>query len=326
MSFTATARAPANIAFIKYWGNDDDTLRLPSNPSLSMNLDGLYAETTVTWDMNQTQDQLTLNEAVQSGKPLERVQVHLDHLREALNWPYHAHVTSHNNFPMGAGIASSAAAFAALTLAAIKATGKTRSEKEISSLARLGSGSASRSIPDGFVEWRTGQTHEGSYAESIADADYWSLVDVIAIVSTRHKETGSTEGHQTAKTSPLQAARIADAQKRLSLCKEAILNRDFQAFADIVELDSNLMHAVMMTSRPPLMYWAPASLLIMNQVPRWRQEGINVCYTLDAGPNVHCICEAQAADLVQSRLQHIDGVVDIRVAKSGNGARVLTDR
>ncbi|MBI5669913.1 MAG: diphosphomevalonate decarboxylase [Chloroflexi bacterium] len=320
-SRSATARAHPNIAFIKYWGNADDHLRLPANPSLSMNLDGLYTETTVTWRDDLDTDQLTLNGQSDTGAACRRVSAHLDALRERLGIRGFATVQSANNFPMGTGIASSAASFAALTLAATSAAGLTLSERELSTLARLGSGSAARSIPGGYVEWHVGQTHEESFAESIAQPEYWALVDVIAVVSGQHKKVGSQEGHRTAATSDLQAARVTGAAGRLATCKAAILERNFATFAEVVEHDSNLMHAVMMTSRPPLFYWLPATLAIMEQVRQWRQDGLSVCYTLDAGPNVHCICVKQDAEQVRQGLAALSGVQEVRVAGVGGPAQ-----
>jgi diphosphomevalonate decarboxylase len=319
----ATARANANIAFIKYWGNRDHSLRLPMNSSLSMNLEGLYAETTVTWSENLPDDQFTLNGTQRTGSELERVSKHLDALRQRLHFSTRARVESANNFPTGAGIASSAAAFAALSVAGSAAAGVTLSERELTTLARLGSGSASRSVPTGFVEWHTGNTHDDSFAESIAPPDYWDLVDVIAVVSTGHKEVGSTAGHRSAETSDLQAARVAGAAERLSTCRAALLARDFGAFAEVVEHDSNLMHAVMMTSRPPLFYWLPPSLAIMEAVRAWRKEGLQVCYTLDAGPNVHCICVRKDASTVMERLHAMSGVMQVLSAAPGAGAVVI---
>jgi diphosphomevalonate decarboxylase len=320
---SAMVRAHPNIAFIKYWGNRDDTLRLPANSSLSMNLDGLYTETTVTWVDNLAADTLMLNGAVDRGSARERVAHHLDQIRSRTGIEGHAQVISSNNFPMGAGIASSAASFAALTVAATSAAGLQLSERELTTLARLGSGSASRSIPTGFVEWHTGSTHNESYAESIAAPEYWDLVDVIAVVSSEHKAVGSREGHQSADTSDLQTARVAGAEERLQQCKTAIFNRDFLAFSEVVEYDSNLMHAVMMTSRPPLFYWKPATLTVMEQVRQWRSDGLRVCYTLDAGPNVHCICVRDDLEAVSGGLHRLSGVTDVRMAKAGGPAQVV---
>lgn len=320
----ATARAHANIAFIKYWGNQNEDLRLPENSSLSMNLDGLYTETTVIWDDTQEENTLLLNNQIEVGQPLTRVVKHLNTLREYVpNLPKFAKVISTNNFPMGAGIASSASSFAALTVAAISATGIALPERALSSLARLGSGSASRSIPTGFVEWHKGTDHESSYAESIATPYYWDLVDVIVVVSDSHKKVGSTEGHQSAHTSDLQTGRLAHVNERLNVCRQALLKRDFPAFAEVVEEDSNLMHSVMMTSRPPLFYWQPASVAIMQAVKQWRDEGLQVCYTLDAGPNVHCICIRKDVPQVIDRLKTLSGILDTRVAGAGRGAYLV---
>jgi len=325
MTQTATARANANIAFIKYWGNRNEDLRLPENSSLSMNLDGLYTETTVTWDNTTKTSSLFLNDKPQTGQTLERVTKHLGNLRKYVpDLPQYATVKSANNFPMGAGIASSASSFAALTVAAISAADISLPEKTLSALARLGSGSASRSIPTGFVEWYRGEGHETSYAESIGSPEYWDLVDVIVVVSDSHKKVGSTEGHQSARTSDLQSGRLAHVEQRLMTCKEAFLNRDFQSFAEVVEEDSNLMHSVMMTSRPPLFYWQPTSVAIMQEVKLWREEGLQVCYTLDAGPNVHCICVRNDVQQVIQRLKTLSGILDIKVAAAGKGAELIT--
>lgn len=319
----ATARSHSNIAFIKYWGNKDEKLKIPENSSLSMNLDGVYTDTTVEWVPALQADQLILNDQEVQGSQLDRVVEHLNFIRKRLNRSEHARVSSVNNFPMGAGIASSASAFSALTLAAVTATGNELSEKELTSIARLGSGSASRSIPSGFVEWHQGQSHETSYAESFASPEHWELYDMIAIVSKEHKRVGSRAGHPSAHTSELFAGRLQNIQQRLAECKQAILNRDFSVFADIVEYDSNLMHAVMMTSNPPLFYWLPATLTIMEHVRHWRSEGLEVCYTLDAGPNVHCLCTKESSEEIKFRLSQIPDVENIISARSGVGAHII---
>lgn len=320
-----TARAYSNIAFIKYWGNIDHQLRLPENASLSMNLDGVYTDTTVRWDTSLTSDSLIFNGEPASEVALKRVVTHLDMLRSRLGITGYAEVESVNNFPTGAGIASSASAFAALTLASAKSAGLDLAEKQLTTLARIGSGSASRSIPAGFVEWYYAETHEDSYAETFAPQSHWDLVDIVAIISTAHKAVGSKQGHETANTSDLQSARVAGAKERVKICKQAILDKDFQTFATVVEHDSNLMHAVMMTSQPPLFYWQPASLMLMQSIREWRQEGINVCYTLDAGANVHCLCTGNHVDEVVSRLKAMNEIQDLRIAKTGGGAHVLQE-
>ena len=319
---TATSVSCSNIAFIKYWGNRDSALRLPVNGSISMNMDGLFTRTTVSF-VEREQDALSINGQAITGKGLERVSGILEIVRQAAGMTLRAEVVSENNFPTGAGIASSAAAFAALALAATKAAGLEWPESAISRLARLGSGSASRSIPSGFVEWKMGTGDEDSFAVSIAPPEHWALADCVAIVSAGHKATGSTEGHALAPTSPLQAARVADAARRLEICRQAILARDFEAFANIIELDSDMMHAVMMTSQPALFYWQPATLAVMAAVRTWRKSGLEVAYTIDAGPNVHVLCLQGVMDDVAARLRLVSGVGDVLVARVGGPARLV---
>jgi len=318
----ATALANPNIAFIKYWGNRDQELRLPVSGSISMNLDGLFTRTTVTFSASLETDSLRINERSVFGPGLDRVTHMLDLIRALAKIDQYAEVSSRNNFPSGAGIASSASAFAALALAGSQAAGITLTERELSRLARRGSGSACRSIPGGFVEWVSGELEDGSYAQSIAGPDHWDLVDCVAIVSEGHKMTGSTQGHALASTSPLQAARVADATRRLDICRNAILECDFASFAAIVELDSDMMHAVMMTSNPALFYWQPTSLAVMAAVREWRLDGLDVCYTVDAGPNVHLICRREQAKIVERRARRIEGVKDVLVAMVGGPARL----
>ncbi|HEY3312780.1 MAG TPA: diphosphomevalonate decarboxylase [Anaerolineales bacterium] len=320
---TASALAHPNIAFIKYWGNRDAALRLPANGSISMNLEGLYTRTTVSFQPSLGMDELIINGREVTGKGLERVSFILEIIRQSARLGTKAEVVSENNFPTGAGIASSAAAFAALALSASKAAGLDWPEAAISRLARLGSGSAARSIPAGFVEWEMGTGDQDCFAVSIAPPEHWPLADCVAVVSAGHKATGSTEGHALAPTSPLQAARVADAPRRLELCRRAIRERDFNALGEIIEQDSDLMHAVMMTSQPALFYWQPATLAVMAAVREWRLGGVPVAYTIDAGPNVHVICPAEAEEKVTELLKDIQGVDKVLVARTGGAARLL---
>lgn len=322
---SSTATACPNIAFIKYWGDRDPQLRIPANSSISMNLEGLTTRTQVTFNPALKADQLNLNERTTTGTPLQRVSTFLDRIRKLAGLDCFADIESVNNFPTAAGIASSASAFASLALAASSAAGLKLSERELSRLARTGSGSACRSLPGGFVEWQAGEDHLSSFAFSIAPPNHWNLVDCIAVVSQEDKSTGSTEGHTLANTSPLQAARLADAPKRLEICRRAILERDFEAMAHISELDSNLMHAVMITSSPALIYWQPATLEIMLAVQAWRKSGIPVFFTIDAGPNVHVFCTSDTAAEIFRRLSLIGGVSKVFSCLPGGPTKLLGD-
>lgn len=319
-TLSAAATAHPNIAFIKYWGNQDETLRVPSNGSISMNLGGLTTQTRVTFDSHLPEDIFDLNGVRQSGQFLKRVTSHLNLIRGIRGLAVHAHVLSENNFPTGSGIASSASAFAALTLAATNALGLQMSEKDLSRIARRGSGSACRSIPGGFVEWIAGSNDRDSFGFSIAAPDYWDLTDCIAIIESEHKKVGSTEGHALATTSPLQSARVEDAPRRLEICREAIQKRDFAELSEIMELDSTMMHAVMMTSTPPLFYWSPVTLHLLRTVASWRKSGIPVAASVDAGPNVHLICETSSAAAVAKRLSGIPDVREVLLSQPGGPA------
>ena len=321
--FPYTALAHPNIAFVKYWGNRDNGLRLPANGSISMNLEGLVTRTTVRFDASLPAERVNINGKIAGNAAHQRVVSLVDEVRLMARINHFAWVESENNFPSGAGIASSAAAFAALALAAAKAARLDLDEAALSRLARHGSGSACRSIPGGFVEWAAGTGDTDSYAVSIASPEYWNLVDCIVVISTDPKPTGSSEGHALAGTSPLQSARVDDAPRRLDICRNAILNRDFAAFAEIVEEDSSLMHAVMMTSHPPLYYWQPATLAVMQAVRAARAKGMPVCYTIDAGSNVHAICTGASVGETAKLLGSITGVREVRLSNVGGPARLV---
>jgi diphosphomevalonate decarboxylase len=322
LSTSASAIAHPNIALIKYWGDVNPELHLPANGSISMNLAELETRTTVTFDPDLRSDQFSLNGEPMNGDPLQRVTKFLGRVRQLAGRSAFAKVESSNNFPTGVGIASSASGFAALSLAATHAAGLSLDRKSLSRLARTGSGSACRSVPGGFVEWLAGHNDCDSYAFSFASPEHWNLVDYIAVVAQQPKITSSSQGHTLASTSPLQNGRVAGSAIRLENCRKAILGRDFDLLVEIIEYDTNLMHAVMLTSTPPLLYWQPATIAIMHSVRRWRKSGIPVCYSIDAGPNVHVLCPAQQAVTVSRHLQQLLGVEQVLTAHPGGPARL----
>jgi len=319
----AQAIAPANLAFIKYWGNANDQLRIPNTGSLSMNLSGFETSTSVTFDQDLTDDEIQIDGEIMLGKAKQRVSVFLDNVRQMANISTKAQVVSNNSFPKGTGIASSASAFAALAVAASTAAGLTLSPQELSQLARLGSGSACRSIPDGFVEWLPGDSHETSYAVSLHAADYWDVVDVVAIVSEEHKKVGSTEGHAMADTSPFYRQRVLAMPDKIAALKKAIEEKDFTTFGEISESETLNMHAIMMTSNPSLLYWAPGTIDLMKQVMQWREEGLESYFSLDAGPNVHILCLGKDASAIEQRVKQSSFVSKVFIAHPANGAHLI---
>ena len=322
-SHFSCAQAHPNIAFIKYWGNTDHILRIPQNGSISMNLGALWTKTCVEFNPSYTKDELYINHKKAKDSFHSRVSFFLDVIRKVANKKLYTKIRSVNNFPIGAGIASSASAFAALALAVSNALELDLNEKELSILARKGSGSASRSIPSGFVEWLAGDSDNNSYSFSLFPPEHWDLVDCIAVIQPDHKQTGSTHGHSLADTSPIQHARVLDADKRLKECKTALIEKDFDKLAYVSELDSNLLHAVMLTSTPILMYWEPGSVRLMKDVMELRKMGSPVFYTLDAGPNVHVITTSAYKEKIEKWLIEGNYTSKVLVSNPGPSAKII---
>ncbi|MBI3742019.1 MAG: diphosphomevalonate decarboxylase [Chloroflexi bacterium] len=321
-----TAVSCSNIAFIKYWGNRDNLRRVPLNDSLSMNLDHATTTTTVAFDAKLENDRVIIGGAeLENAAPAAaRVIAQLDRVRALAKIETKARVASKNNFPTGAGIASSASGFAALTFAAARAAGLELSELELSVLARQGSGSAARSIPPGFVELLTSWESNRSHARSVAPPEHWDLRDVIAIVSAAEKMVGSTEGHHAAQTSPFLPERLNALPPRFHRVRRAILAKDLPALGSAIEEEAIELHSIAMTSRPPIFYWAPGMVRVIQAALKWRAEGLAVYFTLDAGPNVHLICEAKDVEQVEKLTRTISDVKDVLVNAPGGAAKLGT--
>lgn len=320
-----TAIAPSNIAFTKYWGRKDEVLRLPENGSVSMTLSNLLTTTTVEFSPNYQRDEVTINGGGLEEGEAERVVKHLDRVRNLAGPPaggLRAKVVSENNFPTGTGLSSSAAGFAALSLAASKASGLDLSEKDLSILARQGSGSACRSIPRGFVEWLDGDTSDTSYAVSIFPPGHWQIADVVAVVSESKKEVSTSVGQQSARSSPFMPVRLAHMREKNERVKQLIAERNFQEFGELVEAEALELHAIMLTQYPPLIYWTPGTLQIMKLTSRWRFEGLPVYFTINTGQDIHLICEAENMEAVRAKLKELRFVKDIIVNTPGEGARL----
>lgn len=319
----ATASASSNIAFLKYWSVADPALNIPRNDSISMTLDTLRTVTTVEFDEGLTQDTVVIDGRERGGDPLRRASRHLDRLRALAGVTTRASVVSENGFPMAAGIASSASAFAALTVAGCTALGLEYDARHMSRLARLESGSASRSLFGGFVEWHAGHDDESSYAEQICDEHHWpELRDVVAVVAQEAKKVSSAEGHGLAESSPFLQTRLEQVRAQVPRVRAAIKARDLMELGPIIEADALAMHFVMMSSEPPLFYWSPATIQLIKKCHEWREQGLQVFFTIDAGPNVHLICEDyQEAELV-AQLERMGEVQQIFRSGPGGGPTV----
>jgi diphosphomevalonate decarboxylase len=319
----ATAVAPSNIAFIKYWGKKDEVLRLPENGSISMNLSDLTTTTTVEFDKNFKEDEIIINNQKEENEGSRAIK-HLDRIRKIAKINLKAKVVTDNNFPTGTGLSSSASGFAALTVAASKAAGLKLSEKELSILARQGSGSACRSIPDGFVEWLDGDTSDTSYASSLYKPNYWEIADVAAVVSKNKKEVSTTEGQKLANSSPFFSVRLSKIKEKIKLIKKHLKEKDFVKFGELVEAEALELHSIMLTSTPSLIYLLPGSLRIMHMVKKWRQEGLQVYFTVNTGQDIHLICQKKDAEEVSKRALTVSEVQKTIVNYPSQGAHVIS--
>jgi diphosphomevalonate decarboxylase len=315
----ATAIAPSNIAFIKYWGRKDEVLRLPTNGSLSMNLSHLRTTTTVAFSSSLEEDIFVLNGEEEDATTSRGVK-HLDRIRKLAGIREKAKVVTENNFPTGTGLSSSASGFAALTVAGASAAGLKLSEKELSILARQGSGSACRSIPDGFVEWLDGDTSETSYAVTLYKPDYWDIVDVVAVVSQQKKDVSSSEGHTKAASSPFMEKRLAMHTNKMKLTKQYLQEKNFSAFGELIEEEALELHAIYITSHPSLIYLLPGTLQVMHAVKRWRADGLEVYFTLNTGQDIHLICQKKDAQKIVQLVEEIPEVQKTIINEPASGA------
>lgn len=283
----STAVAHPNIALVKYWGKRDERLILPHQSSLSLTLAPLKVTTSVEW--GATSDEVELNGKVAQGSERQRVIDILELIRSQVKDVGHAKVVSRGDFPAAAGLASSAAGFAALAVAARAAAGLPRDVKAESILARRGSGSACRSIQGGVCVWRKGVRADGedSYAEQVFDEKHWPEIRMfVAMVSKEEKETKSRDGMKnTVETSPYYAAWAKDAEEELPRAIDAIRTRDFAAIGELAERNAWRMHATALGANPPLCYLMPKTLEVIHRLRQERRNGLQAYFTLDAGPN-----------------------------------------
>ncbi|MBI5223683.1 diphosphomevalonate decarboxylase [Candidatus Micrarchaeota archaeon] len=326
-----TATANANIAVIKYWGRRNDELVLPYNNSISFTMDELQTKTTVEFVDGLKADELILDGKVATEKELLRVQNFLDIIRTKIGTKKHAKVVSKNSFAKSAGLASSAAAFAALAKAATKAAGMDFEDKQLSMLARRGSGSASRSIHGGAVEWLAGKREDGEdcYAIQLSKPNDWpELRNVIAISSEHEKKVGSAAGMKfSVQNSALFKSRLESVEERAAKVREAIKKRDFGTMARSIMQESNNMHAVMLDSWPPLIYLNEVSFRVIDAIIdlNSRHSKEVAAYTFDAGPNAHIYTTNRHEKEVKEILDEINGVQKTIIAKVGEGAKINSD-
>ena len=320
----ASARAYANFALVKYWGKADARLNVPAVGSISITLDSLWSDTDVEFDAALATDDLELDGARRADQ-LAKVSACLDLVRARAGVRTRARVVSRNNFPTGAGLASSASGFAALVKAAAAALDLDVTPRELSVLARRGSGSAARSIFGGFVEMHAGRAPDGSdsFAEPLLEADAWPLEVAIAVTATGEKDIGSRSGMtSSADSSPYYSAWVETQGADLAAARAAVADRDFTALAAVAEHNCLKMHAVALANDPPLLYWNAATVDCLHAIRRLRATGVPVFFTIDAGPQVKAICLPGARARVEAALRERPGVLDVLRSGLGPGAEL----
>ena len=318
---SATALAHPNIALIKYWGKRDEADNLPAVGSLSVTLEALRTRTTVHFDPSLNRDELFLNGAAAATEQ-PRLERCLDALRALARCGDRARVDSDNDFPTGAGLASSASGYAALAVAGAAALGLDPRDPQLEAVARIGSGSAPRSLHGGFVLLEN--TESGTRCVPLLGPADWPLQVVVAVTSESGKATSSRDGMaDSRRTSPYYQPWVDSHAADLARGQECVSARDFDGLAQLAEHNCLKMHAVMLTTRPPLMYWLPVTLACMQVISALRRDGVPVFYTIDAGPQLKAVCLPEAADRVAEALQQVPGVLRLLTGGLGPGATVI---
>ena len=282
-------RAHTNIALIKYWGKANAELRLPLMSSLSMTLDAFYTDTTI--EKTNDDPAFYLNGKKQDSKQSQRVFSYLAKLQNKFGFHDNLIVKSVNHVPTSAGLASSSSAFAALAAAFCQCYNIQVDKKELSRLARIGSGSACRSIFGGFSVWQKGDSDESSYAYALDEHPQMDLHLLAVELNTKQKKISSTSGMKEAQSSPFFKPWLERNESELKQMITSIKNNDFTALGELAELNANEMHAINLTAQPEFTYFEPDTIRAIKLVEDLRKEGIECYYTIDAGPNIKVICE-----------------------------------
>jgi len=331
-----TVIAPANIAFIKFWGRLDDELFLPLNSSISMSMSNCLTTTTAMLDPDLKEDMVEIKS--NNEKEYQQIQKNgeikdknifeqIARIRNLSDIKTKVRIRTFNSFPANSGIASSASGFSALTAALLLIYGlrdKFADKQELSRQVRLcGSASAARSVYEGVVELLAGKTHEQSYAVKLYDKNYWDLIDLVCIIDPGKKKVSSSQGHLKSSSSHFMTARQAELPQRIKDCKLALKNKDLKLLGEVIEADALSMHAVMLTQEPALIYWEPGTISVMKQLISMREDkGLFAYFTMDAGANVHVITTAKYQTQVLKELKTNPFIKDIIVNSAGEGIKI----
>jgi len=302
-----TAYAPTNIALCKYWGKRDVELNLPVTSSLSVALAGKGSETTIEIH-HAASDLIILNNKRLSNLTgfVKRLQTYLDLFRPTQNT--HFKITINCNIPIAAGLASSACGFASMILALNNLFDWQLTKTELSLLARLGSGSACRSLWHGFVLWQRGELDNGM--DSVAEPlnQQWPELRIGLLLINQHEKSISSRDamQQTVNTSPLYTTWPDTVKHDLEQLLTAIKNKDFDLLGQTAESNAIAMHATMQSANPPITYSQPATLKAMQTIWQLRRDGLSLYFTQDAGPNLKLLFLQQDEPLVRQHFMDIE--------------------
>ncbi len=320
---TKTARAYTNIALIKYWGKKNKQLKLPYTNSLSLTLDRFYTDTK-SEIIDSDKDQIRLNNELLDDAHSQRIVKYLDFARKYFDFNEHFIVETVNHVPTSAGFASSASGFAALAASLNQTMKLNLSDRELSILARNGSGSASRSIYGGFVEWISGTSNDTSYAVPIDEHPDIDLSLLSVVINQDAKKVSSTNGMESSvKTSPFYDNWVTLVSSEIHEIKQAIAQKDVQKIGELSEHNAMSMHALTLSADPSFTYFAPETIQVIQLVKSLRNQGVFAYVTIDAGPNVKIICTKESTPVVQKYIKDNLPAVTTVVANIGNGIQYI---
>jgi diphosphomevalonate decarboxylase len=316
-----------NIALVKYWGKRNEEKNLPSVGSISITLDEFSTVTEVQVN-NKSQDEFIINNTFANEKEQKKISKFLEHFRTLSQQKVFLTVKTTNNFPTAAGLASSASGFAALTFASNKIFELNLSEKQLTQYARLGSGSAARSIFGGFVELHRGELESGEdcFAEQILPAEEFPLKVIVVITDETPKKISSHEGMKLSKeTSPFFNAFVETSEQDISSMRQAIKSKDFDLMGEIAQQSCIKMHSVMMTTKPPLFYWNSKTYSIIEFVLKLQKEKYPIFFTIDAGPQVKIVTLPGEEKIIKEKLTKINVIQKNFVIGLGNGTEIIEE-
>lgn len=318
---TKTVRAHTNIALIKYWGKKDAKLRLPLMSSLSMTLDAFYTDTSIEKTIGK--NQFYLNDKKQDSVNSQRIFSYLDILKRKFDCHDNLIVRSTNHVPTSAGLASSSSAFAAFAAAFCACYDISVDKTELSRLARVGSGSACRSIFGGFAIWQKGNSDENSYAYALDEHPKMDIHLLAIELNIKQKKISSTRGMKDAQSSPFFDPWIKRNDSEMKQMMSAIKENNFTAVGQLAELNANEMHAINLTAQPEFTYFEPDTIRAIKLIEQLRSEKIECYYTIDAGPNIKVLCRLRNSKEIKERFETEFNSVRIVDASFGPGITYL---